>query len=588
MRSVLLATCLLAACQDAAGPDAVDTDPTDTPPVGADDTSRTMLTPAQQAVRISMALRGVRPSTDELLAVHHDPAALDALVDAWLDDPGFGQTIRQLYADVLLLRADDARYPPLGTLSRRTIQQMGFALSEEPLALIDRIVIGGRPFTGVVTAPTTVLDSTAARIWTGHDYDPDGPEVQEVRWTDGRPTAGILSTNALWARHVSNGSNAQRGRANLIADALVCEDFLSRDVPITGDIDLSDDDAVAQAISVRPECVSCHQSLDPLGAHTWVFHPEFTPAAVFVSDATGCTTPYLDLCYPFTPYRPELGLLRPLLGLRPPGFYGQPSSDLHTLGQRIADDPRFAQCTVRRFWSFFSQRPLQDTPFSVVASLQQRFVRRGFDAKDLARAVVTHPDFLAIDSTDPLVATHVPGPLLVRPDQHARMIADLTGFSYLLHVDSILSNPVCATTGLACYGDVDLATDDTFGFRSMTGGIDGVRVTHPTHTPTPVKLLFAAALAEESAAWVVKHDVVSDAPRLLTQVDATTVDEPAVRQQLAELHARILGEVVTPDSPEVDDAWALWSAVRGSATDTRTAWRATLAAMLQSPSLLLY
>jgi hypothetical protein len=557
---------------------------------------RELLPPRERAVRVSMALRGVRPTGEELAEVEASPDALAALTDRWLTDPRTGETVRDMWAEILSMRDVDLVYPQLGPLAQATQQQMRDAISEEPLALIADIFLQNRPFTGVVTEGETLLDATAAKIWSRHTYDPQGPAVQRVRYTDGRPDGGILSANGLWARHVSAGSNYHRGRADRVADALLCEDFLDRDVPITGQIDLADDDAVASALRTDPACVSCHQALDPLAAHLWVFHPEYSPGAVGLAYLTGCFVPFLELCYPFDPYRPEYDLGRLLLGLRPPGYYGY---DTHTglgpgridgLGAAIASDPRFSSCMARRFWSYLHERPLDDAPFTVTARLQQRFIESGFSARQLVRDIVLHPDFLAISSASPGVDARLPGPLVVRPFQHAALVEQLTGFRFRAKVDGL----VCGVSGLGCYGDADLATDDAYGFDAMSGGFDGRRVQRPTHTMTPVKLLFASALAEESAAWAVANDLAQPAAdrRLLRQVEATTRDPDAVRAQLQALHDVVLLEPVDEADPlgaaELDAWWALWDDVVGRTGDPVDGWRAVLATMLQDPRVLFY
>ena len=119
--------------------------------------------------------------------------------------------------------------------------------------LVRRVVEEDLPLTALVTADWTVLDAVGASLWRGHDYDPGGPDVQVVAFTDGRPAAGLPTTNGLWVRHASMGSNANRGRANAVSNALLCVDYLSRDVPIDGSLDLTDDDAVAAANAPPPE-----------------------------------------------------------------------------------------------------------------------------------------------------------------------------------------------------------------------------------------------------------------------------------------------------------------------------------------------
>ncbi len=584
MRLALAAlTSLLGACSGL--PDRVDEgldtdDPTPRP------SQREPLPAVDAAVRASMALLGRRPTPAELDRVREDPAALADLVTTWLEDPSLGATVRDLYAELLSMRSVDLVYPQVGAMTKVSQQAVRRALSEEPLALIEHVVLSDLPLSTILTADISFLDRTASKIWKGHDYDPEGSDVQQVHWTDGRPAAGILTTNALWARHASAGSNYHRGRANLIAKALLCEDFLGRDVPVTGDLDLSDDDAVAEALNENPACVSCHQAMDPLASHLWVFHPEFHPGAVGAAFLTGCTTPFLELCYPFNPYRPAYDLGRQLLQLRPPGYYGGASEDLGTLGQRIAEDPRFASCTVRRYWSYLAQVPLNEVPFEPVARLQQDFEAGGLRAKDLLAAIVLHPDFLAWQADTPELQDRQPGPLVARPWQQASVVKQLTGFDWVAAVDNL----VCTVGGVLCYGDTALATDDTHGFQAMAGGVDGARVLRPTHTPTPVKLLFTAALAEEAAAHVVASDWKLPAGQrlLLRSVEPETADEGAVRAQLVQLHRLILAEALEPNDPEITATLALWTAAHGSNPTTVPAWRAVIAAMLQDPRLLFY
>lgn len=531
-----------------------------------------------QRVRVSTALRGVRPTVEEL-----DAPDQGALVDAWLADPRFGATIRDMYAELLLMRSTDLRLLQIGPMASVPMSEITRALAEEPLALIEHVVTHDRPFTEIVTADYTILDRRAAAIWRDHDYDPRGDDAQVVHWTDGRPAAGVLATNGLWTRHPSNGSNYHRGRANRVAAALLCSDFLTSDVPVDPTLDLSDDAAVANAVNNNPTCVACHRDLDPLAAHLWPFQPVVSEGSQLLAQLQGCTL-LGDLCYPMRMYEPILSNAWILLSLRPPGYYGNPSRDVGDLGQHVADDPRFARCTARRFWSYLAQTPLKDVPDDVADELTEAFIGDGYDARALARRVVTHPMFLARDARAPEDAAALPGPLMLRPEQLGRTLEDLTGFRMTVHVDNL----VCDLTGIACYGDIDWMADDVHGMRAIAGGVDGARVTQPTYTATPTRLLVVAAMAEEAAGWVVPRDL--DEPdrsrrRLLRLVDRA--DDAALRDQLAWLHARVLGERVTPDGPEVEADLALWTAVRDR-DGVDAAWKALLTAMFQAPSLLLY
>src|SRR5262245_21845617 len=64
------------------------------------------LDPVGRLLRASMAVRGVRPSVEEIELIRQDPDALGGLVDQWMESPEFAATIRDMWAEILLLRND--------------------------------------------------------------------------------------------------------------------------------------------------------------------------------------------------------------------------------------------------------------------------------------------------------------------------------------------------------------------------------------------------------------------------------------------------------------------------------------------------
>lgn len=530
------------------------------------------------ALRVSMALRGHRPSVAELDQVAADGTILPSLVDTWMTEPSFGETIRHLHADTFLTRTNDSVLPQLGPLLNTPRTAINRSLTEEPLALIEHVVLNDQPYTQIVTADYTVIDEVNALIFASQDRTAgDGEQV--AYFTDNRPAGGILSTDGLWVRHVSNGSNFHRARANMVSDKLLCTDFLTRDIPLSGDIDLSDEAAVAQALTTQTECIACHQTLDPLGAHFWTMRNRTAPFQVANSyDREGnCIG---RECYPLTMYDERRAIGWQRVGLQPPSYFGYESDDMGVLGAQIADDPRFAQCAVQRFYSYFSQTERADIPFEDIAALQADFVASDFDAKALIKSIVLNPEFADVDHEDG------PGLLSTRPFQYAKTLEELTGFRMAFNVD----NNVCRTRGINCTGDLDVVYNDQIGFRSMAGGIDGVQILKPTWTTTPTKVLVAAALAEEAASTVVDHDF-SNPPRLLKAVTSDTTDEAAIRSQLVELHRQFYAISLDSDDPEITEAYTLFEAERarqGGPGATATAWKVTIAALLQDPRFLFY
>ncbi len=541
------------------------------------------LTPAEKLLRISMALRGIRPSVEDLTAVTADPSTLPDFVDTYLNDPLFGATVRSLHAEAFLTRSTETMFPSVGPIAGISLEEIRTSMQESPLKLVEQVVMQERPYTEIVTANYTMADANSAEIW-GLAYDEQGEEWQESYYFDSRPHVGVLSDSNLFTRWLSDGSNHQRGRANMISRALLCEDFLTRDIPLSGTVDLSDDEAVAEAVNTLPECVGCHQALDPLGAHLWGFRRKINFFTVFAAYQADCAGNLGAFCYPIDGYTASSEGLWDAYGLRRPAYFGLASDDLESLGQNIADDPRFAQCAARRFAGYFTQTDPEDVPFDVAAELQLEFVANGFDAKALAKSVVLSDEFLA--ATDGESA--VPGLQVIRPEQTTVMIEDLTGFKWITEQDQ----STCGTGEFPCWGDFDLAQEDRYGFRAMAGGIDSFRVTRPVHTMMPIRALFQSAIAQEAAGFVVQNDFqISDpADRKLLKVMLTSsdLDDARVNQQITALHQRIYGEV-SPVEAEVDETRALFdAALAANSGNVATAWKVTLSAMLQDVKVLYY
>src|SRR5262249_49553953 len=162
----------------------------------------------------------------------------------------------------------------------------------------------------------------------------------------------------LFSRHSTTVSNANRGRANAVARAFLCEDFLSREVRIDASVNLADPLAVANAVQENGACASCHKSLDALAGFFSGYHPIYVPPTI---------------PYPFDVfYQPNI--LAKIGGtITPPAYFGEAGSSIEDLGRLIANDPRFSLCAAKRFYGFFHQIELADVPAERARDLQSRF-----------------------------------------------------------------------------------------------------------------------------------------------------------------------------------------------------------------------
>ncbi|MCC7541993.1 MAG: DUF1588 domain-containing protein [Deltaproteobacteria bacterium] len=542
-------------------------DPTPQPAIPA---SVEYLTPVQHLVRISMALRGTRPALAELDAVEEDPVWLPAIVEHYLDSPELGATIREMHAEQLLVDVDGSIYPAgfpaVGELADMDVQRINQSIVEAPLRLIEHVVTQDRPYHEVVTADYTLADPITSIVF-GIPHDAEGPEWQVTHYEDGRPHAGVLSDSFVFTRHSSTFSNRNRGRANAIARAFLCYDFLDRHVEIDSNIDLADEEAVAHAIRENEACVSCHQTLDPLASHFAEYTPIFVPSQIEE--------------YPFRFYgHPYSRLMR----VTDPAFFGTPSSNAQDLGVLVASDPRFALCTARRFYGYLAQVAPEDVPLELASRLSDTFLLGGMNAKALLRAIVLSDEFRVASATDETEALEARGLLKARPTQIARMVQDLTGYRWTTRLPIDL--------GYGRVGDIDLMTDAFFGFEVLAGGTDSQSVTRPAFTMTATAALALRGLAAHAAPFAVDADFDESDPArrwLLSSIDESESDETRVRAQLAELSRRVHGERVAVDDPAVDALWSLWSgALTEPDSSTRRAWTMTLYAMLQDIQVAYY
>ena len=539
-----------------------------------------LLTPEAHLQRVALALRGARPTPAELALVRADANAVAGIVDAYLAAPEFGAMVRDVWNEALLLRVDVNRYvlPAVGPLADRGSDAEYLRdVPEEPLRLIEYVAVNDRPFSEIVTADYAIASELAIAVWGATPLAADpGARLpagwKKVAWDSGQPMAGILSSGALWMRHPSNGTNNHRGQAELISEALLCSGFLGRDVPLFNNIDLSDEDAVKTALTTNESCVSCHQTLDPLASHLFGF-VRVAPSAIRKAYAGGDERCDKGQCYPLAEYRPQVAKSYRKKTGREPNFFGLPSTDLRTLADQIAADPRFSMCSARRFYGYFMQADLGDIPDATATALQDAFIAGGLRVKPLVKAIVMSDDFRAVGAREGSPAAALVGRKTTRPEQLERLIADLTGFTW---------KAVPGKPGLV--GEVSLMQTDRYGYRAMAGGVEGYQITEPSFAYSPTRMLVLQTLAAEAAAHAVEHDFgAPPKQRRLLSIDEQDTAEPAVRAQIAALYERVLAEPVRPEGPEVDAAHALF--VHGLVGGPRRAWTLLLTALLQDPQI---
>ncbi len=541
--SILLGCAAPEATEPAPAPDPVveDTAPAE-PPV-----PRTLLSAVEVLERVSLDLRGARPTIEEIERVEADPAALDALIEELLLDPRFPARIRDLWSTIYLTRSD---YFYVGAEAYGQTDEAAFAraVGEEPLYVLSQIVAEDLPYTDIVMGDWSMADETIGRAWST-DYPTDATGWRKVRYTDGRPAAGVLATNGLWWRYGTNESNANRGRANAISRILLCEDYLAKGVSFDRNINLLDQGAVNDALRSNPGCVACHATLDPFASYLWGFY-------YIDYDSAADTTPYHPEREPYWTEVTEVA----------PGYYGVPGYDLADLGRQIAADPRLPACVVDQARSLFVGRDstLDDT--TELTRLREVLLANDLRLRPLISAVVASDDYRA-------ASVDGGGRKLLSSDQLSTVIEDLTGYRFT-------------------YGGYDMLATDEYGLRTLAGGVDGVYSTRRAATATATMALVLERVSQAAASHVVEADQANpSAPRLFTEVALTATpqsDPEGFARQVQALHLRIYGKRVAADGAEVAANAALWTDLYTLEGSGPRAWAGLLSVLLRDPDFLFY
>ena len=364
--------------------------------------------------RASMDLRGIRPRLEEIAQIEAQPDSIDALLDAFLEDSLFGAQLRSHYSNIYLTRLD---YYYVGAEDYGLSNEPGFAqaVGEETLRILSHIAEEDLPYTEIVAGNWTMANHLLGEAWP-LDYPETGFGWQPARYTDNRPTAGILSTNSMWWRYMSNTSNANRSRANAISRVLLCNDYLSKPIEFDRSVNLLDDDAVRNALQTNPGCVACHHSLDPIASYLWGF---------FYFD--------YDSVHDTTEYHPEREFMWEETTEIAPGYYGEPGYILSDLGVQLAADPGLVECAVEQAFEIFlgRQPTAADTPR--LTSYRKTFLDSGLKLKDLYRSILKDPIYRNLPSDDPEGSSIK----MVTTDQMASQIEDITAEEALSMLDNV-------------------------------------------------------------------------------------------------------------------------------------------------------
>lgn len=520
-------------------------------PVQSDD-GLVLLSSRERLIRLSVDLRGIHPSEEELLAIEQDPGLYVAYLDRWLEDPRFTERLLEMW-NARFLTLSGATYDL--EVEGATDLQLGMAIGSEPLALLEHILDEGLPYSEIVLADYTMANELLAVAF-DLQRDPKATGWVPATYADGRPHAGILSMNSTWLRYPSMGGNANRHRANAISKLLLCDDYLQRPIVLNraavDQLTIDPEDA----ISTNEACQSCHSTLDPLSAHLFGFFEA-------EDDGVGIV------------YRPENEELWRAYAGKAPGYYGVPTANLRELAEHIADDSRFVDCAVKTAWEGMLQRSYQDEDWTSMQEHRDAFVGSDQDLRELVRSIALSPEYLASATTDSLHGERFVGVRTASPAQLASIIEDLTGYRW-------------------AFDGADGLTTGVVGLPVLLGGIDSQDVVVRSYDPGVGTVLALERLAWSAAWHVAAHDLDVDRQgdaillRYVTVNDTPETNPDAFEAQVRSLYLDATGLALDDDATEPAELMLLWKQVFSVEADPVKAWAAILSAVLRDPRVVTY
>ncbi len=424
-----------------------------------------LVNPAEMLTRASLDIRGVRPNAEDVERIHQTPDDLDTLINGYLQDQSFPRRVMDLYSEIYLTQAEQFTVPftafdfDEGVIAANYVEAIG----DEPLRILAHIAAEDLPYTDLVTADWTMHNHLLGQMYPS-DY-PDGQTGWRLaHYTDDRPTAGVLSTNGMWWRYLSTPSNRNRKRANQISRIFLCNDYLTKPISFDRDVNLLDEEAVADAIQHDPGCVSCHVSLDPLASYLYGFW--------YVDDTSAGDA---------TVYHPEREQKYLTLGGPNPGYYGQAGTSVADLGHKIASDPRFIECAVETAFTRLMGRDTTLEDSDALTIHREAFLDGDLTLRSLFSSIVKHPRYRSAVSA---------------PD----------GFAQRKFVTAnLLASQVKGITGyLWTQNGVEMMKSDAIGVGNLAGRADGQRMVRNSRSPNATMLLVNARLAEAATAHLLK------------------------------------------------------------------------------------
>jgi hypothetical protein len=565
-----------------------------------------MLPPRRLLRRVTLSLAGRLPTETELDLVHRAGLkAIREILDGVMQQDAFYERLQEAFNDILLTRGYDGagegalsyehfknrlwyqQRDPRKGLSPEEAKTLPYShpkmkiytkliadyregMRREPLELIEHIVRNDLPFTQIVTADYIMVSPYTARGYGIYEtlkdkfVDTDDPfdfittKIEALKLRNGNtaqesptgfyPHAGLLSSFQYLKRYPTTETNRNRLRIRMYFEHFLGIDLLSLAPQV------NDAAAITAAHEIptmqASDCVVCHKVMDPIAG----LYQDF-----YVLDGKGIYGPRKEGWYE---------------DMFSPGFNGEslPQSDqwrsLQWLGERTANDPRFAVAMVKHVWYILmGRKPMLppediDDPFftahrrayraqqAEIERVTEEFIRGNFNLKivfqELVQSNFYRAEGLAVTVDDPKRLAEIDDIGLARlltPEQLERKLTAIFGRKW------------------------GRLTDPESKFKILYGGIDSKEVTQRLSDPSGTMGAIQRILANDIACKNVASDFALPASerRLFPEIEIDIIPgvnrsaDEQIRRAIVHLHELILGRFDSENDSEVTRTFDLFS-----------------------------
>jgi hypothetical protein len=515
------------------------------------------LTHLQQQRRFFLDLLGVFPQQKDIQEIlqsqrGHDESSIitkNIWVQENLQKDEHRERLTHLFTEWLLTRVD-----AFNTTYRSydLPQSKGFvfrrSIGEEPTRLMSYIGSQNIDFREILTANYTLSNDLLVDIWPLERVESTDDTAQwfQTKYTDGRPSGGVLMTNGLWWRYYTTPNNNNRSRAAALMNLFLCENLLLRPILFQATA-LLEGDEINNVIQTDAACIGCHNTLDPLASAFfgfWWFDiydrgelSRYHPEREFLGEESN----YLDT---------------------PMAYFGQPMYTPAELGEFVAQDPRFLSCTVEKTTQLLWQRNIKPTDQTKLAHFRNRFSESDLSYQDLLKTIMTDEIFIAahIETEE--------NRYLLQPHQLESTFYALTGFLWEENSQPLLQS-------------------DNGGYRQLLGGVDGREITQPVRNPTLSRQLVIKRLAQNSSSYWVEHNWQNVEERGYVFLDTPLEQLDETQQKDLFTKWIVRSTSIEPSTEDITSLMELFETIEQE-YDTQTAYKTVISVILRSVDLWSY